>query len=565
MRPGIISITKKLFPAILALAALTGCKDETWHQDAPEQAPGIGTLSLRNAEFVLVSSKTTDDASMPLIDDFLVEVLQQGKVVLSFASLKSTPAVIDIPTGNYVLRTRSGDVKTAAWFEPYYESNNDIVISAGDTTHIDRLESRLANIKVTVSFDDYLRTLVSSDTHVDVAYQNEGDIDNMLTYTLQAIDYGHEGYFAYAAGGETLVATLDGEIDGERAQMQMPFVNLKPGQHQMVKFSVKPPVENPEDPNDPDNPDNPDDPNNPDTPDDPNNPDNPDDPNNPDNPDDPDDPNNPDNPDDPNNPDNPDDPKEPEGPDYTIGSFTLTNGLTINVEVTIVDLTYTLAGEEDPALGGILRPGDPGYTGNETPKPGESHYPWADDPDNPDNPDDPDDPNDPENPDDPNVPPVIIPDEPVIDFPVVDTPVIFFSSTSLDLEGPNDARNYGTADDPKPAELLIQSSLGIKNLFVVIKSPMLDDDMLSQLGLGTHFDLVNPGSMEQGLNNLGLPTGDQVYNQTEVTFSITNFVPLLQLLHPFDVAVYDNDFEITVVDMYDNRASLTLKIQTFNN
>ena len=78
------------------------------------------------------------------------------------------------------------------------------------------------------------------------------------------------------------------------------------------------PVQEPEDPDNPDNPEDPDNPDNPDNPDEPTDPDNPDEPTDPDNPDNPDEPTDPDNPDNPDNPDEPTDPDDDE-PEDNVG------------------------------------------------------------------------------------------------------------------------------------------------------------------------------------------------------------------------------------------------------
>lgn len=158
------------------------------------------------------------------------------------------------------------------------------------------------------------------------------------------------------------------------------------------------------------------------------------------------------------------------------------------------------------------------------------------------------------------------PDDP--DDPTPPTPSdykIEFSSETLDLSdgAVNDANKF--ADEGIPAEVLITSDKGIRDLLVEIVSPTLTDKALTDVGLTSKFDLAhpamypldNPRDLTEGLEGLGFPVGDAVIGQKEVLFKITEFVPLIPVtgsgLH---------DFIITVTDMEGNVKSMTLKFKS---
>lgn len=154
-----------------------------------------------------------------------------------------------------------------------------------------------------------------------------------------------------------------------------------------------------------------------------------------------------------------------------------------------------------------------------------------DDPENPDNPD---------NPDDPKV------------------EAIRFESSSLNLNGMNYAADFPD-DGSKPAAVDIYAAEGIANLLVEIISDQLDESLLQSVGLDVSFDLAYPGDLEATLSNpegFNFPTGDKVIGQTEVTFNIAPFVPLLNL-YPNNV----HSFRITVTDKKGEVKSLLLQFQ----
>ncbi|MDE6785997.1 MAG: DUF4493 domain-containing protein, partial [Muribaculaceae bacterium] len=82
---------------------------------------------------------------------------------------------------------------------------------------------------------------------------------------------------------------------------------------------------------------------------------------------------------------------------------------------------------------------------------------------------------------------------------------------------------------------------GIEAFDVIIESEKLNADELSNVGLSDKLDLVNPGSLEEPLTNLGLPVN--VGGKKSVSFNITGFMPLLGVLgegtHNFILTVKD--------------------------
>ena len=88
---------------------------------------------------------------------------------------------------------------------------------------------------------------------------------------------------------------------------------------------------------------------------------------------------------------------------------------------------------------------------------------------------------------------------------------------------------------------------GIEAFDVIIESEKLNADELSNVGLSDKLDLVNPGSLEVPLTNIGFPV--IVGGKKSVSFNITGFMPLLGVLgegtHNFILTVKDANGETT--------------------
>lgn len=152
-------------------------------------------------------------------------------------------------------------------------------------------------------------------------------------------------------------------------------------------------------------------------------------------------------------------------------------------------------------------------------------------------------PKDPENPEKPDVPTPPAGDG--IDF---ESKKDDLGNDYLDLKdgNRNPASEFGTEEEGlKPAVVVIKAEKGIAHLWVTIDSESLD---VTDVGLENNFDLAYPGDLETALGPEGLnfPIADQVINQAEVTFDISQFVPMLALpmfpgQHNFIIEVIDND------------------------
>lgn len=112
-------------------------------------------------------------------------------------------------------------------------------------------------------------------------------------------------------------------------------------------------------------------------------------------------------------------------------------------------------------------------------------------------------------------------------------------------------------DNPIPLKVTLSAPNGIAHVYVTIDSETLTEDLLTEVNLAKNFDLAEPGDLESGLNNLGLPTGQKVIGQETVLFDITNFTPLLGM---FGVATHN--FIIRLVDQQNLEVTQTLKIKS---
>lgn len=122
-----------------------------------------------------------------------------------------------------------------------------------------------------------------------------------------------------------------------------------------------------------------------------------------------------------------------------------------------------------------------------------------------------------------------------------------FNGSPFDIE--NDVLNITGAATLK---VEINAPNGIAHLYVDIQSETLG---VTEVGLSNSFDLAYPGDLQDGLNGLGFPTGDEVIGKESTVFDISTFTAWLLTFSG------DHNFVIHVVDQQNLEVTKVLKLR----
>jgi hypothetical protein len=120
-----------------------------------------------------------------------------------------------------------------------------------------------------------------------------------------------------------------------------------------------------------------------------------------------------------------------------------------------------------------------------------------------------------------------------------------------------DKRHVLTAEST--CMLRITAPLGIEDFEIEIVSNTLNSSELEAVGLASKFSLVTSTDMHASLSGLGFPVGDQVYGQTLISedqLNISGFLGVLSML-----GAGDHDFVMTVTDMEGNKTTKTVMMR----
>lgn len=172
----------------------------------------------------------------PSENEFGVDFIKVGESqpTLSYSRYADMPEIVTLPVGNYTAVAHYGENLPEAWDNPYYEGTSEVFAIELDkiTTDVAPIICSLANVRVSVSFDEALKKVMSEDCKVHVEVGRYGSLD----FTVNDTD--KSGYFAYVKNSNTLAAVFTGNVDGAYANETKTYDDVQPGNHYAITFKL---------------------------------------------------------------------------------------------------------------------------------------------------------------------------------------------------------------------------------------------------------------------------------------------------------------------------------------
>lgn len=217
------SVVKMMGVALVALLSLGACnKDKTNYVDGPDSAKdNVGYLVVGGMEASILED-TENVESSPVtraegvdINTFDVVITNKaGDEMASFKYGERPQEPIALESGVYTIAMSSAKMEGAAWEKPVYAGQKEVIITRKQTTTVNDLVCKLANIKVTVAYSaDLAEQLDPTHTKMTVELADSG-----LDY---AFSEKRAGYFAPVAAENTLKLTFNCRYKGETKDITM--------------------------------------------------------------------------------------------------------------------------------------------------------------------------------------------------------------------------------------------------------------------------------------------------------------------------------------------------------
>lgn len=166
------------------------------------------------------------------VSGFLLTIKNsQGEQVEQY-TYSEMPEIVSLPVGKYTVVASSAEAATNGFDVPFYTGSTDITIKENELTEVTSLTCRLANVMISVEYDEELRKLMGEDVVTTVKI-GENSVDIPSSETRKA-------YLIAPASASSMEITLKGTIDGESVTEIERVDNVQAGQYNIIKYVLSP-------------------------------------------------------------------------------------------------------------------------------------------------------------------------------------------------------------------------------------------------------------------------------------------------------------------------------------
>lgn len=228
---------KNIFLICLTLMAVlftfSACHSEKMETGATDVTGQLSLASMKmevdlKVDTVYPQSRTGVDVS-----NFLLTIKNsQGEQVEQY-TYSEMPEIISLPVGTYTVVASSAEAATNGFDVPFYKgSTEQFTIKENELTEVSALTCRLANVMISVEYDEELRKLMGEDVVTTVKIgDNSLDIPSSET---------RKAYLIAPASAGSMDITLKGTIDGESVTEVKRVDNVQAGQYNIIKYVLSP-------------------------------------------------------------------------------------------------------------------------------------------------------------------------------------------------------------------------------------------------------------------------------------------------------------------------------------
>lgn len=224
---------KNIFLICLTLMAVlftfSACHSEKMETGATDVTGQLSLASMKMEVDLKVDTVYPQSRAGVDVSNFLLTIKNsQGEQVEQY-TYSEMPEIISLPVGTYTVVASSAEAATNGFDVPFYTgSTEQFTIKENELTEVSALTCRLANVMISVEYDEELRKLMGEDVVTTVKIgDNSLDIPSSET---------RKAYLIAPASAGSMEITLKGTIDGESVTEVKRVDNVQAGQYNIIKY-----------------------------------------------------------------------------------------------------------------------------------------------------------------------------------------------------------------------------------------------------------------------------------------------------------------------------------------
>lgn len=228
---------KNIFLICLTLMAVlftfSACHSEKMETGATDVTGQLSLASMKMEVDLKVDTVYPQSRAGVDVSNFLLTIKNsQGEQVEQY-TYSEMPEIISLPVGTYTVVASSAEAATNGFDVPFYTgSTEQFTIKENELTEVSALTCRLANVMISVEYDEELRKLMGEDVVTTVKI-GDHSLDIPSSETRKA-------YLIAPASVSPMDITLKGTIDGEFVTEVNRVDEVQAGQYNIIKYTLSP-------------------------------------------------------------------------------------------------------------------------------------------------------------------------------------------------------------------------------------------------------------------------------------------------------------------------------------
>lgn len=226
------------FTLMVVLFTFSACHSEKMETGTTDVTGQLSLASMKMEVDLKVDTVYPQSRAGVDVSNFLLTIKNsQGEQVEQY-TYSEMPEIISLPVGTYTVVASSAEAATNGFDVPFYTgSTEQFTIKENELTEVSALTCRLANVMISVEYDEELRKLMGEDVVTTVTIKEKTQDMMIKEYSLDIpSSETRKAYLIAPASAGSMDITLKGTIDGESVTEVKRVDNVQAGQYNIIKY-----------------------------------------------------------------------------------------------------------------------------------------------------------------------------------------------------------------------------------------------------------------------------------------------------------------------------------------
>lgn len=230
------------FTLMVVLFTFSACHSEKMETGTTDVTGQLSLASMKMEVDLKVDTVYPQSRAGVDVSNFLLTIKNsQGEQVEQY-TYSEMPEIISLPVGTYTVVASSAEAATNGFDVPFYTgSTEQFTIKENELTEVSALTCRLANVMISVEYDEELRKLMGEDVVTTVTIKEKTQDMIIKEYSLDIpSSETRKAYLIAPASVSPMDITLKGTIDGEFVTEVNRVDEVQAGQYNIIKYTLSP-------------------------------------------------------------------------------------------------------------------------------------------------------------------------------------------------------------------------------------------------------------------------------------------------------------------------------------